>query len=129
MKFASEDLQAAEVLLKARIFNQVLFHSQQCVEKSLKALILFEGKNPPKTHQLSSLMLLISGVSFEDFREGYEVLDQIYMPSCYPDALPGTLPDGLPNQKQATEALETAREIFKVVQNILSTAGTGDPLP
>jgi HEPN domain-containing protein len=129
LKFAGEDLAAAEVLLNAKIFNLVLFHSQQCVEKSLKALILFEGKNPPKTHQLSSLVLLVSGLSFEPFRKGYEVLDQIYMPSRYPDALPGTLPDGLPNRNQAMEALQTAREIFTFIQPHLSTPHPRDPLP
>ncbi len=128
LKFAGEDLAAAEVLLHAEIFNLVLFHSQQCVEKSLKALILSEGKNPPKTHQLSSLVLMVSGLNVEPFRKGYEVLDQIYMPSRYPDALPGTLPDGLPHRNQAMEALQTAREIFNFIQSYLSTPRTGDPL-
>jgi HEPN domain-containing protein len=122
LKFAGDDLAAAEVLLKARLFNLVLFHSQQCVEKSLKAAILSEGKMPPKTHQLASLISLISSLSFEEFSRGYEALDQIYMPTRYPDALPGTFPEGLPNERQAAEALETARKIFALVKEKLSSS-------
>jgi HEPN domain-containing protein len=32
MAFASEDLQMAEFAQRAKIFNQVCFHSQRCVE-------------------------------------------------------------------------------------------------
>jgi len=50
-------------------------------------------------------------------------LRQIYMPTRYPDAHPGILPDGLPNKTQALEALETARKIFDLVKQKLSQAG------
>ncbi len=123
LKFAADDLAAAEVLLKARITNLVLFHSQQCVEKSLKALIAFEGRQMPKTHMLGALINSISDMRFDEFAYGFELLDQIYMPSRYPDALPGALPEGLPNAQQAAEALDIARQIYTLVQEKLSPMG------
>ena len=38
LAFAHEDLRVAEIALPEGLFNQVCFHSQQCVEKALKAL-------------------------------------------------------------------------------------------
>jgi HEPN domain-containing protein len=36
-EFARQDLQMAELALHEGIYNQVCFHSQQCVENQLKA--------------------------------------------------------------------------------------------
>jgi len=35
LAFAQEDLRVAEVVLAEAVFNQVCFHSQQCVEKAI----------------------------------------------------------------------------------------------
>jgi len=40
LDFAYEDLRMAELALKEKIYNQVCFHSEQCVEKVLKAIII-----------------------------------------------------------------------------------------
>jgi HEPN domain-containing protein len=49
-----------------------------------------------------------------------KLLDQIYIPTRYPDAIPGTLPEGVPNKAQAVDALEMAQEIFDLVQEEFS---------
>jgi len=36
-------------------------------------------------------------------------LDDYYIPTRYPDALPGTLPEGLPEQSDAENAIGLAR--------------------
>jgi len=36
-------------------------------------------------------------------------LDRFYIPTRYPDALPGMLAEGLPGQQDAQEALDLAR--------------------
>lgn len=43
LAFARQDAQIADLAMREGIFNQVCFHSQQCVEKSLKALIVHQG--------------------------------------------------------------------------------------
>lgn len=44
-------------------------------------------------------------------------LDDYYIPTRYPDALPGTLPDGLPEKSDAESAIRLARLLLeKAVQ-------------
>jgi len=45
-----------------RIFG---FHAQQACEKALKAWPLHLGQNPPRTHDLHALILLLDGAGVE----------------------------------------------------------------
>jgi HEPN domain-containing protein len=49
--------------------------------------------------------------SFEHIKEECATLDDYYIPTRYPDALPGVLPEGLPNRDDASRALGFAKEI------------------
>jgi HEPN domain-containing protein len=42
-------------------------------------------------------------------------LDQFYIPTRYPDAVPGSLPEGLPQRQHAEKALEVARSCHALV--------------
>ena len=114
--FAQEDLKMAELALKERIYNQTCFHSQQCVEKALKGFIAFKGKIHPQTHKLVDILSFISEGSFDDLIDKITVLDRFYTPTRYPDALPGILPEGLPTEKDAKEAMETAKLVLERVK-------------
>jgi HEPN domain-containing protein len=63
LEFAHQDLQMAELALPEGIYNQVCFHSQQCVEKCIKGLLANLGKITPRTHSIVSFAESIS-VSF-----------------------------------------------------------------
>jgi len=39
--------------------DTVCFHAQQCVEKYLKALLVFEGKDISRTHYISGLVQML----------------------------------------------------------------------
>jgi HEPN domain-containing protein len=39
--------------------DTVCFHAQQCVEKYLKALLVFQGTDFPRTHDISQLLALL----------------------------------------------------------------------
>jgi len=43
-------------------FDAVCFHSQQCIEKLMKAMLIKNGVTPPKTHDLFQLNLLLAPV-------------------------------------------------------------------
>jgi HEPN domain-containing protein len=43
-------------------FDAVCFHAQQCVEKSMKALLIHLGIVPPRTHDLTELDRLLAPV-------------------------------------------------------------------
>ncbi len=42
-----------------------------------------------------------------------------YIPTRYPDALPGMQPDGMPGQDDAREALALARETLAEIEQVL----------
>ncbi len=113
VSFAAEDLKIAELALKEGIYNQVCFHCQQCVEKVLKAYLLSRGEIYPKTHKLSELMACLEGDTFRDVSTQIIALDRFYIPTRYPDTLPGALPEGMPSEKEAREAIDIARNVFE----------------
>jgi len=117
--FALEDLKLAELAMKEEIYNQVCFHSQQCVEKILKGYMILKGEIYPKSHKLADLLSKIQESPFDPLKDEILLLDRFYIPTRYPDALPGTLPEGLPSKEDAEEALNTAKEIFKIIKREL----------
>lgn len=115
---AGEDLRTADVLLGVGIWNQVCFHSQQCVEKSLKAILIVENAIYPRSHNLPQLLAMLDRDKYQalfKIADAIRVLDRFYMSARYPDVIPGALPDGLPTQVEATEALTLARQVYDVV--------------
>jgi HEPN domain-containing protein len=118
--FAHEDFRMAELALKEGMYNQVCFHAQQSVEKVLKGLITHQGNIHPQTHKLADLLSALSPSPLDDLRDEILVLDRFYIPTRYPDALPGSLAEGLPSDKDAKEALESARMILKKVEKELT---------
>ena len=43
-------------------------------------------------------------------------LDRFYIPTRYPDTLPGTLPEGLPGEEEARETLALVRRVMTLVE-------------
>jgi HEPN domain-containing protein len=122
--FAGEDLQAARILLREEIYSQSCFHSQQCAEKLLKACLLSKGQTAPKLHDLNELLekcLDADQIFLLQFKEQLGILGLFYLPTRYPDAVLGSLPDRLPHKKDATEALAIAESLYKRVLTELET--------
>ncbi|RKX57596.1 MAG: DNA-binding protein [Thermodesulfobacteriota bacterium] len=116
IEFAGEDLKIAELALKEKLYNQACFHSQQCVEKILKGFIIFKGKIYPKTHKLVDIISKIGKSPFDNLKDEIVLLDRFYILTRYPNALPGTLPEGLPSEKDAIESLEIAKRVFEIAK-------------
>lgn len=93
LTFAEEDLRAAEILFREEVWNQVCFHAQQCVEKALKGFCVLQRQQPPpRTHAIVELLELLPREWLSDIRLALaESIDTYYIPTRYPDALPGTL--------------------------------------
>jgi HEPN domain-containing protein len=122
LTFAQEDLRMAKLALEQGIYNQVCFHAQQCAEKALKALIANKGEAPPKTHKLIDLLPQIDHPPITRKRKDLRSLDRFYIPTRYPDALPGALPEGLPNEADAQEALAKAQQVLDTCKALLTSA-------
>lgn len=114
LRFAAEDVHAAEALVGEDIPNQVCFHAQQCIEKTLKALLLHHGQTFPKLHDLNELYTRCVNADILvvlPFQEEIAMLNLFYLPTRYPDALVGSLPDRLPTDQDAKQALDAAKVI------------------
>ena len=85
---ARSDLKVAELLLREGFLGESAFHSQQAVEKALKATLVALGERPPRTHRVELLLELIarSGVDVESLRVlGLESLSSYAVEARYPD--------------------------------------------
>jgi HEPN domain-containing protein len=109
LRKAIEDLEIAERILPDYPGGST-FHSQQAVEKALKALLIALGKRPPKTHRIELLLELIkrSDVDVSEI-EAYEPekLSNYAVEARYPDF--GEEP-----------SLEEAKEAYKIAKTHLN---------
>lgn len=116
-----EDLKTAEVSLRENIFSSSCFHSQQVAEKSLKLLMTYQGKEILKSHDLLFLFEKIVKLypTLAKFRKDLQFLNQFYVPTRYPEVLPGRLPEGLPQKEDATKALRIAKSLVLRIEKII----------
>jgi len=117
VRFAEEDLQMAGLALEEGIWNQVCFHSQQAVEKLLKAFLEAVGERVPKMHSLAELCVRCQtrDAAFATLHDDCFLLDRFYIPTRYPSAVVGSLAGGMPDENDANEALLTARTVRRFV--------------
>ncbi|RLD17025.1 MAG: DNA-binding protein [Caldiserica bacterium] len=119
IKLAEDDLKTAELLFKEKIYNYACFHSQQCVEKIMKALI--ERKHRvPKIHHLLELLESCKkeGYKLEYLRKDLSFLDKFYTLTRYP-FIPGIVRGRIPTQKDAEKAINIAKKVYKICLNLL----------
>ena len=94
LHFATGDLLAAELSSGFELHLEILcFHSQQCVEKSLKAVLVAMGQDFPRTHNISKLVecLIDAGVEAPDYLLQSERLSRFAVMLRYPSS--GLLPN------------------------------------
>ena len=65
------------------------------------------------------LLTLLPPDLMGELNEALGLLDRFYIPTRYPDALPGMLPDGFPGQRDAQEAPDLAKQTLEQVESIL----------
>ena len=67
-------------------YDAACFHAQQCVEKLLKAMMIYEGAVPPRSHDLSYLLGLILPwrPMWEVFRRDFQLLSAYAVEYRYP---------------------------------------------
>jgi len=120
LAFAREDLRMAKLALTEGIFNQVCFHAQQCVEKAIKGWLEQHGRAPPRTHRMADLLPMLPPGLMGELSNALRLLDRFYIPTRYPDALPGVLSGGMPEQRDAEEALDVAQGALQRVEAALA---------
>lgn len=122
---AWRDLEAATRLVTTEYLTGIaVFHAQQAVEKSLKAIIEEFEIGHIKTHDLQRLHAMTK--SWLDLDQtSLDILNTVYIDARYPAEL-GLLPDGLPSTPEANELLRFAEETYTCVRDILERYGQGE---
>jgi HEPN domain-containing protein len=122
LEFAVRDYESAKKLLSDEFLaNVVLFHSQQCIEKSLKAIFEELNVEIPRINSVVKLYKLIkdtSGIVIDE--DVLTEIDSIYFESRYPASI-GLLPSGFPTKYQAGRVFEKGEEVFKMILEYLDT--------
>jgi len=121
LKHAGDDLRSAEILLRAGIYTISCFHCQQCLEKSLKAVLQEKNIKPPRIHNIKKLKDIAEnalGSTLAISVEEANFLSGIYVESRYPLDV-GLLPHGEPTKEDAQKALDIAKRFFAQVEKKL----------
>jgi len=113
LSFAHDDLRVAMLVLSEGIYHQACFHSQQCVEKALKGVLVHLEGRAPRTHAITELVGLLPADFVADLASELGELDDYYIPTRYPDALPGMLPEGLPGRSEAEQTVALAGSVLE----------------
>lgn len=118
---AEEDFSFDQLGFREKYFSQACFLSQQVVEKSLKGFLLAKGRTYPRQHKVIELAKLCTeiGGDLEPLKDDLKLIDEFYIPTRYPDAVPGGLAEGLPGPGEAKSALETAATILQLIRSRL----------
>lgn len=107
-----------EIKNNTNLTTMIAFHSQQTIEKALKALLCFNKIDVPKIHSLNKLFKLNQSYIGEVNNRLVNKLDKLYIDSRYPGDM-GLLPYGKPTKEDANEFYEFAQNIFDKVCEIL----------
>ena len=116
---AEDELNMAVYLLDGKFFKGACYHSQQCVEKAIKTMLLNRGWELEKTHSIERLVSI-----GEDYKVKVDISDEeiVFIDSIYRSRYPfdaGLLPLGAPSEEDAQRAVNMAKQIFKGMKEAL----------
>jgi len=116
---AKDEFNDADELRKRQRFYLALFHFQQSSEKALKAYLYLKVKSIEVfyTHSINDLLNMVIEIDSE-FKETLSAkkLDQYYIPTRYPNGLPGGVPSRYyDDPKEAENAMILAKSIIDLV--------------
>ena len=120
---AKDEFIDSDELRKRNRFYLALFHFQQSSEKALKAYLYskVESIEVFYTHSISELLNMVFEIDPE-FKEVSAVkkLDQYYIPTRYPNGLPGGVPSRYYDDPQeAEDAMKLAKNLIDLIEKKL----------
>ena len=124
---AQEDIIVIEsVMHNENTTGAASFHAQQCIEKSLKAVLEENRVNIPRIHDLKRIFSLTETYFQEEYDE--EIIDKLntlYIESRYPGAF-GLLPYGSPTLEDVKEFYEAAKNIVESVKRYIAVKDSSE---
>ncbi len=124
---AADEFQDAEDLRKRGRFYIALFHFQQAAEKALKAYLYMKVRSTDVffTHSIDELSKMAVEMD-PDFRAilPAKKLDRYYIPTRYPNALPGGVPSRyFDDPDEARTAMELGENVIKLAERKIKGSG------
>ena len=110
---AEEELESARVLYEHGRYKSACYHSQQSVEKGLKAIIIEGGRRPERSHDIVELRNTVTELGFD---HGLSMEDAVYLNSIYKGRYPteeGLLPHGEPSKADTERAVMSAKSLIE----------------
>ncbi len=117
LKAAMDDLRVMEKISSdEHLTHMVAFHAQQCIEKTLKAVIEEYAIAALKIHNLERLFELVRPLIKIDVDPILvEMLDKLYIDARYPGDL-GLLPEGKPTRERSDKFFAFAKTVHETIK-------------
>ncbi len=114
---AERDLEDAEFCSNGRRYNLACFLAQQASEKALKAFLYAKGEERVFSHSVAELLnrAMEYDEKFKECRSS-SLLDKYYIPTRYPNGLPGGVPYEAFDEVDARRAIELAKNTIEIVR-------------
>ena len=125
LRQALHDRDAARLNRDHGFHEHACFLAQQSAEKALKAFLYARGEGPVIGHSTLSLILECADqeAAFSPLQDACRRLDQLYIPTRYPNGLPGNIPHEFYNRPLADQALSDLDSVLGCVRRFVSLAG------
>ncbi len=121
LESAEDDLLLIEEIIRNEyLTHMVAFHSQQAIEKSMKAVLEEKESHVPRIHNIITLRGKIENyIKIDVDQDIFDQINELYIDARCPTEL-GLLPGGKPSRKVAEKFFNMATEIYETIKNYLA---------
>lgn len=116
---ALRDLDDAHFSLDGQRYNLACFLGQQAAEKALKGYLYFQGSESVWGHSVAELCTNCGDFDkdFIELNKTAASLDKYYIPTRYPNGLPGGIPADAFLREDAELSLRSSRQVIETVKD------------
>lgn len=120
---ARSEIAFARVGLREGFYAQACFHCQQSAVMALKTLHYLGGARLVIGHSLVELLAPLTDAhpDLVSLRSVAARLDQLYIPTRYPNGLPGGVPAEVFSREQASEAIDEAARVIDLAAALIES--------
>lgn len=126
---SERDLDAARYLREGGRHNLACYQAQQAAEKALKAVFYANGEETVLGHS-AVVLVAAAGEIAPDLRtvaDAARRLDRFYIPTRYPNGLPGGIPADAFDERDAAGAIADAEAVVATCRSALPTEDKRPP--
>jgi HEPN domain-containing protein len=124
---SERDLDDAKYVSSGKRYNVTCFLAHQAAEKALKAYLYSRGNTEVWGHSVAELCAdsAANDPDFSKLKTKTASLDKYYIPTRYPNGLPGGIPSDVYQEEDAKQAVLLTDEIIKFVREKIRKIDNG----